>query len=170
MGGSGMVPMKYGFKMAFVFESMDETCWKNNSILQDMEVEVWDNNIIVQLALPRNCKSYKVGTNIDDMKEYPLNHPLRTFKKKMDKLKNTKSKIDGDLDGLKKTAQNHKKFEEEEKRHSSGESVDSCYSESTPPESESESHGEESERGNIHVQRNLPPALVKTSSTSDCPQ
>merc|ERR1712141_991647 len=86
----------------------------------------------------------------------------------------------GDLDGLKKTAQNHKKFEEEDnnfvsseeekERHSSGESVDSCYSESTPPESESESHGEESERGNIHVQRNLPPALVKTSSTSDCPQ
>ena len=95
-------------------------------------------------------------------------------------LQNTKSKIDGDLDGLKKTAQNHKKFEEEEnnfvsseeekERHSSGESVDSCYSESTPPESESESHGEESERGNIHAQRNLPPALVKTSSTSDCPQ
>merc|ERR1712088_1114526 len=100
--------------------------------------------------------------------------------KKMDKLKNTKSKIDGDLDGLKKTAQNHKKFEEEEnnfvsseeekERHSSGESVDSCYSESTPPESESESHGEESERGNKHAQRKLPPALVKTSSTSDCPQ
>ena len=95
-------------------------------------------------------------------------------------LQNTRSKIDGDLDGLKKTAQNHKKFEEEDnnfvsseeekERHSSGESVDSCYSESTPPESESESHGEESERGNIHAQRNLPPALVKTSSTSDCPQ
>merc|ERR1712020_189430 len=178
--GSGMVPMKYGFKMAFVFESMDETCWKDNSILQDMEVEVWDNNIIVQLALPRNCKSYKVGTNIDDMKEYPLNHPLRTFKKKMDKLKNTRSKIDCDLDGLKKTAQNHKEFEEEDnnfvsseeekERHSSGESIDSCYSESTPPESEAESHGEESERGNINAQRNLPPALVKTSSSSDCPQ
>ena len=91
--GSGMVPMKYGFKMAFVFESIDETCWKESSILQDMEVEVWDNNIIVQLALPRNCKSYKVGTNIDDMKEYPLNHPLRTFKKKMDKLKVSWNKL-----------------------------------------------------------------------------
>ena len=96
-------------------------------------------------------------------------------------LQSTKSKIDGDLDGLKKTAQNHKKFEEEDnnfisseeekERHSSGESVDSCYSESTPPESESESYVEEAEqRGNIHAQRKLPPALVKTSSTSDCPQ
>ena len=96
-------------------------------------------------------------------------------------LQSTKSKIDGDLDGLKKTAQNHKTFEEEKnnlvsseeekERHSSGESVDSCYSESTPPESESESYVEEAEqRGNIHAQRKLPPALVKTSSTSDCPQ
>ena len=86
--GAGMVPMKYGFKTTFVFDPIDNKSWRDNiSILEDMEVEVWDNNIIVQLALPRNCKYYKIGTCIADMKEHPLNHPLRTFKKKMDQLK-----------------------------------------------------------------------------------
>merc|ERR1719225_1762682 len=85
--GSGMVPMKYGFKMAFVFNEMDSNYWSND-ILEDMEVEVWDNNIIVQLALPKNCKNYKIGSCTSDMKEPPLNHPLRTFKKKMGQLKN----------------------------------------------------------------------------------
>ena len=85
--GAGMVPMKYGFKMAFVLDEANEDSKFNRSILEDMEVEVWDNNIIVQLALPQNCKQYKVGSCIDDMKEYPLNHPLRNLKKKMDKIK-----------------------------------------------------------------------------------
>ena len=85
--GAGMVPMKYGFKMAFVLDEANEDSKFNRSILEDMEVEVWDNNIIVQLALPQNCKEYKVGSCIDDMKEYPLNHPLRNLKKKMDKIK-----------------------------------------------------------------------------------
>jgi dynein assembly factor 2 len=86
--GAGMVPMKYGFNMGFVFNQLDGNYGKeNNSILEDMEVEVWDNNIIVQLALPKNCKNYKVGSCISDMTEHPLNHPLRTFKNKMDQLK-----------------------------------------------------------------------------------
>ena len=85
--GAGMVPMQYGFKMAFVLDEANEDSKFNKSILEDMEVEVWDNNIIVQLALPQNCKQYKVGSCIDDMKEYPLNHPLRNLKKKMDKIK-----------------------------------------------------------------------------------
>ena len=89
--GAGMVPMKYGFKMAFVLDEANEDSKFNKSILEDMEVEVWDNNIIVQLALPQNCKQYKVGSCIDDMKEYPLNHPLRNLKKKMDKIKVGKS-------------------------------------------------------------------------------
>merc|ERR1712226_997757 len=95
--------MKYGFKTTFVFDPIDNKSWRDNiSILEDMEVEVWDNNIIVQLALPRNCKYYKIGTCIADMKEHPLNHPLRTFKKKMDQIKNSKSKVDADLDGINK--------------------------------------------------------------------
>ena len=85
--GAGMVPMKYGFKMAFVLDDANYDSKFNKSILEDMEVEVWDNNIIVQLALPQNCKQYKVGSCVGDMKEYPLNHPLRNLKKKMDKIK-----------------------------------------------------------------------------------
>lgn len=176
--GSGMVPMKYGFNMALVFDEIDSNYWKDNrSILEDMEVEVWDNNIIVQLALPRNCKNYKVGTCISDMKDYPLNHPLRTFKKKMGQLKNSKSKIDGDVDSIKKTfnevnsgsiknAQNNSKkpsnnvdeqsSEEEKERHSSGESVDSFFSESPPSDSESETpNGEEIDQYDDYVVKNL---------------
>ena len=91
--GAGMVPMKYGFKMAFMFDEVNGQSELYQSILENMEVEVWDNNIIVQLALPKNCKQYKVGTCIDDMKEHPLNHPLRTFKKKMDQIKVRKLNI-----------------------------------------------------------------------------
>ena len=90
--GAGMVPMKYGFNMAFVFDDVNGDTGFHKRILEDMEVEVWDNNIIVQLALPRNCKQYKVGSSIDDMKEHPLNHPLRTLKKKMDQIKVRKFK------------------------------------------------------------------------------
>merc|ERR1712223_1368545 len=100
--GAGMVPMKYGFNMAFVFDDVNGDTGVHKRILEDMEVEVWDNNIIVQLALPRNCKQYKVGSSIDDMKEYPLNHPLRTLKKKMDQIKNSKSKTSKDVEGIKK--------------------------------------------------------------------
>ena len=89
--GAGMVPLKYGFKMVFVSEQVEDDVLKedNTSILEKMEVEVWDNNIIVQMALPKNaqCKSYKVGSCIADMKEHPLNHPLRAFKKKLSQLK-----------------------------------------------------------------------------------
>merc|ERR1712018_68509 len=154
--------------MAFVLDEANEDSKFNKSILEDMEVEVWDNNIIVQLALPQNCKQYKVGSSINDMKEYPLNHPLRNLKKKMDKIKNSKSKTSTDLDGNKKAFPGRKvanagiasketqevrkngdeqyaysSSEEEKERHSSGESVDSCYSECTPSESDLESLNDE---------------------------
>ena len=43
--GSGMVPLKYGFDMVFLFRE-DEPCYS----LDDLEVEIWDNNIIVQVT------------------------------------------------------------------------------------------------------------------------
>ena len=42
--GSGMVPLKYGFDMVFLFRE-DEPGYS----LDDLEVEIWDNNIIVQV-------------------------------------------------------------------------------------------------------------------------
>ena len=43
--GSGMVPLKYGFDMIFIFKD-DEPGY----CLDDIEVEIWDNNIIVQVS------------------------------------------------------------------------------------------------------------------------
>jgi len=43
--GSGMVPLKYGFDMVFLFRE-DEPGYS----LDDLEVEIWDNNIIVQVT------------------------------------------------------------------------------------------------------------------------
>jgi hypothetical protein len=43
--GSGMVPLKYGFDMVFIFKD-DEPGY----CLDDIEVEIWDNNIIVQVS------------------------------------------------------------------------------------------------------------------------
>lgn len=44
--GSGMVPLKYGFDMVFIFKD-DEPGY----CLDDIEVEIWDNNIIVQVRI-----------------------------------------------------------------------------------------------------------------------
>ena len=48
--GSGMVPMKYGFDMIFLFREEEP-----GYCLDDLEVEIWDNNVIVQVmkGLPR---------------------------------------------------------------------------------------------------------------------
>jgi hypothetical protein len=43
--GSGMVPLKYGFDMVFLFREDDP-----GYSLDDLEVEIWDNNIIVQVT------------------------------------------------------------------------------------------------------------------------
>jgi dynein assembly factor 2 len=42
--GSGMVPMKYGFDMIFLFREEEP-----GYCLDDLEVEIWDNNVIVQV-------------------------------------------------------------------------------------------------------------------------
>jgi len=41
--GCGMAPLKYGFDMIFLFES--------GYSLDDLEVEIWDNNVIVQVTV-----------------------------------------------------------------------------------------------------------------------
>ena len=47
---------RYGFCLAFDVE-------EENFSLEDLEVEVWDNNMILQLSMPKGgCSSYKVGT------------------------------------------------------------------------------------------------------------
>ena len=52
--------------------------------LEDLEVEVWDNNMILQLSMPKlkGCQSYRVGCHPQDLGE-PLHLPrLEAVKEK----------------------------------------------------------------------------------------
>ena len=57
-------------------------------ILERAEIEVWDNNVIVQLAIPQSlkkCKTYRVGATTESMTEHPLPQ-LKEFRMKKDQL------------------------------------------------------------------------------------
>jgi dynein assembly factor 2 len=61
--GQGFVPMEYGFCLAFDFESEVGSC-----SLEDLEIEVWDNNMILQLCIPKSgCSNFCVGTYKGDL-------------------------------------------------------------------------------------------------------
>merc|ERR1712029_598715 len=54
--GQGFVPFHYGFCLAFDFQKAG-TCH-----LDDLEIEIWDNNMILQLSMPKTgCTGYQVG-------------------------------------------------------------------------------------------------------------
>ena len=69
---------RYGFCLAFDFEEENFSC-----SLDDLEVEVWDNNMILQLSMPKGgCSAYRVGTCENNLGE-PLALPqLRAVKEK----------------------------------------------------------------------------------------
>ena len=73
--GQGFVQFNYGFCLAF--DSV-QSC-----SLDDLEVEVWDNNMILQLTIPKNgCQNYRVGCHQEDLGE-PIALPqLEAFKEK----------------------------------------------------------------------------------------
>ena len=57
-------------------------------ILERAEIEVWDNNVIVQLAIPQSlkkCKTYRVGATTESMTEHPLPQ-LKEFRMKKNQL------------------------------------------------------------------------------------
>lgn len=74
--GEGFVPMHYGFCLAF---DNSKAQWA----LEDMEIEVWDNNMIVQLSMPKmGCQIYRVGCTDKELGE-AINLPrLEAFKEK----------------------------------------------------------------------------------------
>ena len=54
--GQGFVPFHYGFCLAFDFEKA------GSCHLDDLEIEIWDNNMILQLSMPKTgCTGYQVG-------------------------------------------------------------------------------------------------------------
>ena len=67
--GQGFVPFYYGFCLAFDFEKKTSLGGLSCS-LDDLEVEVWDNNMILQLSMPKSgCSVYQVGRDEYDLSD-----------------------------------------------------------------------------------------------------
>ncbi len=85
--GKGRVPFTYGFYCAFIIppgqsvrEAVDPT--------EQLEVEVWDNNVIIKTPLPEGatCEQYKVGASVNDLTIHSLPQLRALRKKKEEKL------------------------------------------------------------------------------------
>ena len=71
--GEGFVPIHYGFCLSFDFEAV--TSEVGDCRVDDLEVEVWDNNMIVQLSMSKlGCQTYRLGCHPQDLGE-PLHLP-----------------------------------------------------------------------------------------------
>ena len=87
--GKGLVPFQYGFFCALVIPD-EERCRLLKNPLESIEVEVWDNNVIVKVSLPKGredqqCLEYKVGSSPNDLTKHSLPQ-LRAFRKKKEKM------------------------------------------------------------------------------------
>lgn len=118
--GSGFVNYKFGFHVALVV-STDQGSDDNNlpckpftfDPLSSCETEVWENNVIVKVTLPKDgmeCIQYKVGSDPNDLTIHQLPQ-LKALRKKKEKMSEDSAFL-------------------EKERHSSGESQDSLLSES----------------------------------------
>ncbi len=78
--GRGFVPFRYGFYCAFVIPGDCGKVFKQ----PEPEVEVWDNNLIVKVSLPRgvDCQQYRVGSSPRDLTIYALPQLHRAFWKR----------------------------------------------------------------------------------------
>jgi len=133
--GQGFVPFHYGFCLAFDFQKAG-TCH-----LDDLEIEIWDNNMILQLSMPKTgCTGYQVGICQADLESgktdiLPLPR-LEAVKEKcflMGKKKGQDVKEKPELDS--DDSEELQTEEKDKERHSSGESIDSavCFSTPTSP-------------------------------------
>jgi hypothetical protein len=143
--GQGFVPMHYGFCLSFDFEAVEATGVDpvgGDCHIEDLDVEVWDNNMIVQLSMPKlGCQSYRVGCHPEDLGG-PLHLPrfeavkesARYLLGKKNGHNVMKLKPSGDcLDSDDSNVDLEEDIENAAKeRHSSGESNDSAVSFSVP--------------------------------------
>merc|ERR1739844_799462 len=99
--GQGFVPFYYGFCLAFDFEPSSDPSLGSCS-LDDLGVEVWDNNMILQLSMPKSgCSVYQVGTDEYDLSDSMALPRLEMAKEKFklkDKVTEQLSKTSDDLD------------------------------------------------------------------------
>jgi dynein assembly factor 2 len=125
--GSGFVEIHHAFAIDFLIAgSMEE---------DNVEVEFWDNNVIVSLPLPAGVLAYRTGLSIQDLKD-PVSLELARMeveagnrKKKGSKYKHEKHpKVMQPEE--QEAEQLNSSFLVRRERHSSGDSLDSCMSES----------------------------------------
>ncbi len=87
--GKGMVPFRYAFHCAMVVPEGAATGPLPDAA-ERVEVEVWDNNVIVKVALPNagiDFRQYKVGSSASDLTIHNLPQLRALRKKKEDKMK-----------------------------------------------------------------------------------
>lgn len=131
--GEGFVPIYYGFCLSFDFEAAQA---EGDCHLDDLEVEVWDNNMIVQLSMPKlGCQTYQVGHHPLELGE-PLHLPrLQAVKEKcylLGKKNGHNVMKKPSVEGLDSDDSNEETENNAKERHSSGESNDSAVSFSVP--------------------------------------
>jgi len=132
--GSGHVQIHHAFAIDFLKEGK---CIS----LEEVEVEIWDNNVVIQLPLHQDVEGYKTGISAVDLID--ITHPVVK-----DQNEDEGILLEKKASGKKKNKYKHEKhpkvITEEEKespfflknvkeeryRHSSGESLDSHMSES----------------------------------------
>jgi len=123
--GQGFVPFHYGFCLAFDFSG------PGSCALDDLEIEIWDNNMILQMSMPKaGCTGYQVGICDTDLGDFLPLPRLEAVKEKCFLLGKKKSQETKELDSDDSTEETNEK-----ERHSSGESIDSavCFSTPTSP-------------------------------------
>jgi len=121
--GRGFVPFRYGFYCAFV---LPEGNSRGAQAEPRPEIEVWDNNMIVKVKLPKgvDCREYRVGSSARDLTLYtlPQMHRRALWKRQKDDSLEPENNFNYDKDDDYDRAT--------KERHSSGESEDSALSSS----------------------------------------
>ena len=130
--GSGFVPIHYAFAMEFLSSAV-------NIDGDKMEVEFWDNNVVIQLPVSQGMEhGYKVGVTLANLNEtiFKLETPSTTdTNNTTTKSKKKKSKYQTEKHPKAMKPEEEKKVEEansakDKIRYCSGDSVDSSMSES----------------------------------------
>jgi dynein assembly factor 2 len=141
--GEGFVPIYYGFCLSFDFEAAQA---EGDCHLDDLEVEVWNNNMIVQLSMPKlGCQTYQVGNHPLELGE-PLHLPrLKAVKNNylLGRKNGHNVMKKPSVEGLDSDDNDDDEEENEKERHSSGDSNDSAISFSSVPTSPTKLNEEE---------------------------
>ena len=126
--GSGYVEIHHAFAIDFLIAgNMEEAA---------MEVEFWDNNVIVNMPLMAGVEAYRAGLSLDTLDENVVTiDQVKPMDTKSKNKKGNKYKQEKHPKGMpqleqEETGQEIQKRLAKKERHGSGDSMDSCMSES----------------------------------------